>query len=61
MFFTIGVHPHHANEINDEYLKKMKDAVKNNNPHAVGETGLDFLEIYLPMKNKYMHLKNKSK
>ena len=21
MFFTIGVHPHHANEINAEYLK----------------------------------------
>jgi len=42
MFFTIGAHPHHANEINDEYLKKLKVAVTNNNPHAIGETGLDF-------------------
>jgi len=42
MFFTIGVHPHHANEINDEYLKNLKEAVINNNPHAIGETGLDF-------------------
>ena len=42
MFFTIGVHPHHANEINNEYLKKLKVAVNNNNPHAIGETGLDF-------------------
>ena len=42
MFFTIGAHPHHANEINDEYLKKLKVAVSNNNPHAIGETGLDF-------------------
>ena len=42
MFFTIGTHPHHANEINDEYLKKLKVAVSNNNPHAIGETGLDF-------------------
>tara|TARA_B100000900_G_C20413935_1_gene648059 strand:- start:65 stop:853 length:789 start_codon:yes stop_codon:yes gene_type:complete len=42
MFFTIGVHPHHANEINDDYLKKLKEAVNKNNPHAVGETGLDF-------------------
>ena len=42
MFFTIGVHPHHANEINDGYLKKLKEAVNKNNPHAVGETGLDF-------------------
>ncbi len=42
MFFTIGTHPHHANEINDDYLKKLIDAVKKNNPHAIGETGLDF-------------------
>tara|TARA_S200000501_G_scaffold149199_1_gene140724 strand:+ start:195 stop:983 length:789 start_codon:yes stop_codon:yes gene_type:complete len=42
MFFTIGVHPHHANEVNDEYLKKLREAVSNNNPHAIGETGLDF-------------------
>ena len=42
MFYTIGVHPHHANEINDEYLKKLKDEITTNNPHAIGETGLDF-------------------
>ena len=42
MFFTIGVHPHHANEINDDYLKKLKDEITTNNPHAIGETGLDF-------------------
>ena len=42
MFFTIGTHPHHANEINHDYLKKLIDAVKKNNPHAIGETGLDF-------------------
>ena len=42
MFYTIGVHPHHANEINDDYLKKLKIEITTNNPHAVGETGLDF-------------------
>ncbi len=42
MFFTIGVHPHHANEINEEYLEKLKEAISINNPHAIGETGLDF-------------------
>jgi TatD DNase family protein len=42
MFYTIGVHPHHANEINDGYLKKLKDVIATNNPHAIGETGLDF-------------------
>ena len=42
MFYTIGVHPHHANEINDSYLKKLKNVITTNNPHAIGETGLDF-------------------
>ena len=42
MFFTIGVHPHHANEINAEYLEKLKEVINKNNPHAIGETGLDF-------------------
>ena len=42
MFFTIGVHPHHANEINEKYLKKLKEVININNPHAIGETGLDF-------------------
>ena len=42
MFFTIGVHPHHANEINDQYLKKLKEEVNLNDPDGIGETGLDF-------------------
>ena len=42
MFYTIGVHPHHANEINDGYLKKLKNVITTYNPHAIGETGLDF-------------------
>ena len=42
MFFTIGVHPHHANEVNDKYLIKLKEVIRNNEPHAIGETGLDF-------------------
>ena len=42
MFYTIGVHPHHANEINDDYIKKLKNVITTYNPHAIGETGLDF-------------------
>ncbi len=42
IFFTIGVHPHHANEINEKYLEKLKEVINKNNPHAIGETGLDF-------------------
>ena len=41
-FFTIGVHPHHANEFNLSSSKEMKYLIKKYKPHSVGETGLDF-------------------
>jgi len=41
-FFTIGVHPHHANEFNLSSSKEMKYLIEKYKPHSVGETGLDF-------------------
>ena len=41
-FFTVGTHPHHANEINSESMKKMRILIKDLKPCSVGETGLDF-------------------
>ena len=41
-FFTIGVHPHNANEFNLSSSDEMKHLIKKYKPHSVGETGLDF-------------------
>ena len=41
-FFTIGVHPHHANEFNLSSSKEIKYLIEKYKPHSVGETGLDF-------------------
>ena len=41
-FFTIGVHPHHANEFNSTSSMNMLKLIKEFKPHSVGETGLDF-------------------
>lgn len=41
-FFTIGTHPHHANEINSVSMKKMRILVQDLKPSSIGETGLDF-------------------
>ena len=41
-FFTIGVHPHHANEFNSTSSIRMMQLIKEFKPHSVGETGLDF-------------------
>ena len=41
-FFSIGTHPHHADEINEEQIKNMRRLVGEHNPSCIGETGLDF-------------------
>lgn len=42
VFATIGVHPHHVREFNDEVLKKLEKLIKNKRVVAIGEIGLDF-------------------
>ena len=41
-FFTIGVHPHHANEFDSFSSAEMIKLIEEYKPHSVGETGLDF-------------------
>ena len=47
-FISAGIHPHHATEIleinYDALLKKLKSI----NPHAIGETGLDYFRNISP-------------
>ena len=47
-FISAGIHPHHAKEILkinfDELLSKLKSV----NPHAIGETGLDYFRNISP-------------
>ena len=41
-FFTIGVHPHHANEFDSLSSSEMIKLIDEYKPHSIGETGLDF-------------------
>ena len=41
-FFTIGVHPHHANEFDSLSSEEMIKLIEEYKPHSIGETGLDF-------------------
>ena len=41
-FFTIGTHPHHANEFGPSSSKLMTGLVNKYHPNSIGETGLDF-------------------
>ena len=50
--FTLGVHPHNANELNKVSLKSLKDSIKMYQPSAVGETGLDFFRNLSSYENQ---------
>ena len=39
---TVGVHPHHANEYNNQSTAELSALAKHKNVVAIGETGLDF-------------------
>ena len=42
LFATVGVHPHDANEYNNQTSASLETLASHNNAVAIGETGLDF-------------------
>ena len=42
VYFTLGVHPHEANDLNNEVIKKIYINKNNKKFIGIGETGLDF-------------------
>ena len=50
--FTLGVHPHNANELNEENLQSLRNSINMHHPSAVGETGLDFFRNLSSFENQ---------
>ena len=42
VYFTLGVHPHEANDLNDKVIEKIYINKDNKKFIGIGETGLDF-------------------
>ena len=42
VYFTLGVHPHEASDLNDEVIKKIYTNANNKKFIGIGETGLDY-------------------
>ena len=42
VYFTLGIHPHEANHLNDEVIKKIYINANNKKFVGIGETGLDY-------------------
>ena len=48
LYATAGIHPHHAEETNEEALTKLRILASNEKVKAIGETGLDFFRDLSP-------------
>ncbi len=48
MFSAVGIHPHHADSVNDSSINRLEELSKNKKVVAIGETGLDYYENPMP-------------
>lgn len=48
LFATVGVHPHHAEEIDDDTLQLLAALAESPRVVAIGETGLDYFRDFTP-------------
>lgn len=53
VFSSVGIHPHHADEVTEDILVKLENLAKSNKKIvAVGEVGLDFYRNSAPKKSQ---------
>lgn len=45
VFASLGIHPHHADEVTEDTLTKIKNLADNKKVVAIGEVGLDYFSI----------------
>ncbi len=48
LFATVGIHPHHAEQTNEDVLARFTALAEDQNVKAIGETGLDFFRDFSP-------------
>ncbi len=52
LFATAGIHPHHAEETNEESLELLRLLSRSPEVKAIGETGLDFFRDFTPRETQ---------
>mgnify|MGYP000387954973 CR=1 FL=1 len=55
IYFTLGIHPHEANETSNEIINEIKENSENEKFLGIGETGLDF---YYNNSDRYSQIKS---
>lgn len=44
LYATVGIHPHHADKLEDDWKSKLEKLAKNKKVVAIGECGMDFYQ-----------------
>lgn len=54
VYATVGVHPHDAEKVPQDYIDQLKDLAVNNKDYvvAIGEMGLDYFKNYSPEESQ---------
>lgn len=48
IFAAVGIHPQHADDVNDDAINRLKTLANDKKVVAIGETGLDYFENNVP-------------
>ena len=54
VYFTLGIHPHEAYEMNDDIIKRIYENSNNVKFIGIGETGLDFFYNHSDKKSQIL-------
>lgn len=52
LFCTAGVHPHHASELGEPGIARLRELLRDDRVVAVGECGLDFFRNFSPREDQ---------
>lgn len=52
LYATAGIHPHHADETDDEVIEALRNLAQHPEVRAIGETGLDFFRNFSPRQDQ---------
>jgi len=52
IYAAVGIHPHHAGDINDEMLLELENLARSNRVVGYGEIGIDTVKDYAPLQTQ---------
>jgi len=61
LYCGMGVHPHNANDADEDVFRSIRQNSDNHNVKAIGETGIDYYYDFAPKDIQQVHFRNQLK